>query len=201
MDFSKVKENLETRGYRVACFPTAAEATEYLAGAIQKTTVAFGGSLTIDEMGLYDRLIETNKVIWHWRLPAGMTASDARREAMTTTVYVSSVNGLAETGEIVNIDGSGNRVASIFYGHQRVYLVIGRNKLAPDLHQAIHRARNIAAPKNAQRLGVKTPCAAKGDRCHDCDSPARICRGLEVLWRPMTGAAFEVVLIDEDLGY
>ena len=201
MRFAKVKENLEARGYRVACFETAAQAAEYMAGAIQKTTVAFGGSLTLDEMGLYDRLLETNKVIWHWRLPAGMNVSDARREAMSTTVYVTSVNALAETGEVVNIDGSGNRVASTFYGHQRVYLVAGRNKLAPDLHQAIHRARNIAAPKNARRLGAKTPCPAKGDRCYDCNSPARICRGLEVLWRPLNGAAFEVVLIDEDLGY
>ena len=112
-----------------------------------------------------------------------------------------SVNGLAETGELINIDGSGNRVASTLYGHEKVYLVIGRNKLAPTYDEALWRARNIAAPKNAQRMGRKTPCAVKGDRCYDCKSPDRICRGLVVLWEAMMGMEMEVVLVDEDLGY
>ena len=73
-------------------------------------------------------------------------------------------------------------VAAVFYGHEKVYLVAGINKIAEDEAQALYRARNIAAPRNAQRLGSKTPCAAKGDRCYDCSSPQRICRGLSVLW-------------------
>ena len=121
-------------------------------------------------------------------------------KAMNTQVYVTSANGLAETGEIINIDGSGNRVASTLYGHKKVYFVIGRNKLAPTYEEALWRARNIASPKNAQRLGVKTPCAIQGDRCYDCKSPDRICRGLVVLWGPMIGMETEVILVDEDLG-
>ena len=118
-------------------------------------------------------------------------------------VYITSANALAETGEIINIDGVGNRAASTLYGHQKLYFVVGRNKLAPTYEEALWRARNIAAPKNAQRLGRKTPCAIKGDRCYDCKSPERICRGLVVLWEPMMGMeqTTEVLLVDEELGF
>ena len=87
------------------------------------------------------------------------------------------------------------------YGHKRVYFVVGINKIEPDYDRALWRARNVAAPKNAQRLGRKTPCAVKGDRCYDCKSPERICRGLVVLWEAVANMEMEVVLIDQDLGY
>ena len=77
---------------------------------------------------------------------------------------------------------------------------MGRNKIAPTFQQALWRARNIAGPKNAQRLQKKTPCAVKGDKCYDCKSPDRICRGLVELWGPMMGMETEVILINEDLG-
>ena len=101
----------------------------------------------------------------------------------------------------VNIDGNCNRVAASMFGPKRVYYVVGINKIAPDFEKALWRARNVAAPKNAQRLGKKTPCAVKADRCYDCKSPERICRGLSVLWRKPTGfEQAEVVLIGEELG-
>ena len=104
--------------------------------------------------------------------------------------------------EIINIDGAGNRVASSIYGHKKVYFVVGRNKLAPTYDEALWRARNIASPKNAQRLNRKTPCAVKGDRCYDCRSPERICRGLVVLYGPMLDMErVEVLLVKEELGF
>ena len=131
----------------------------------------------------------------------GKTSKEVRLEANAASIYITSVNGIAESGEIVNIDGNCNRVASIFYGHEKVYFVIGENKIEKDYDSALYRARNIAAPLNAQRLGVKTPCAIKADKCYDCKSPERICRGLSVLWeKPMTGE-FEIILIHENLGY
>ena len=128
---------------------------------------------------------------------------EAQTSAARAPVYITSANALAETGEIINIDGVGNRAASTLYGHQKLYFVVGRNKLAPTYEEALWRARNIAAPKNAQRLGRKTPCAIKGDRCYDCKSPERICRGLVVLWEPMMGMeqTTEVLLVDEELGF
>ena len=194
--FDTVKKNLEDRGYAVRVFGSGAEAAAYLDGAVDGKTVGFGGSMTLDQLGLYDALGRHNTVVWHWKQEAGL----ARREAMFTQVYLTSANGLAETGEILNIDGIGNRVAATLFGHEKVYFVIGRNKLAPTYDEALWRARNIASPKNAQRLGKKTPCAVKGDRCYDCKSPDRICRGLVTLWGPMMGMETEILQVDEDLG-
>lgn len=196
--FGKVQKALEDRGYTVKVFPTGKEAADYLDAAIDGSSVGFGGSATLDALGIYERLERHNKAVWHWKWE---DKDAARREAMTTDVYLTSVNALAETGELVNIDGAGNRVASTLYGHEKVYFVVGRNKLAPTYDEAVWRARNVASPKNAQRLGKKTPCAVKGDRCYDCRSPERVCRGLVTLWGPMMGMEAEVLLIDEDLGF
>lgn len=197
MKLETVKKNLEDRGYTVRLFPTGAEAADYLEDTVAGKTVGFGGSVTLDALGLYERLGKRCKTIWHWKWE---DAAAARREAQTADIYLTSVNALAETGELVNIDGAGNRVASTLFGHEKVYFVIGRNKLAPTVDAAVWRARNIASPRNARRLGRKTPCAVKGDRCYDCRSPERICRGLVTLWGPMLGMEAEVLLIDEDLG-
>ena len=198
-DFSRVKQNLEARGFRVSVFATAAEAADYLDSAIDNTSVGFGGSVTLEQMGLYERLERHDRVNWHWR--PTVDGADARQAAMTAEHYITSVNGLAETGELINIDGTGNRVASTLYGHKKVWFVVGRNKLAPTYEEALGRARNIAAPKNAQRLKRKTPCAVKADHCYDCKSPERICRGLVVLWEAIGSMEMEVVLVDEALGY
>ena len=198
-DFSRVKQNLEARGFRVSVFATAAEAADYLDSAIDNTSVGFGGSVTLEQMGLYERLERHDRVNWHWR--PTVDGADARQAAMTAEHYITSVNGLAETGELINIDGTGNRVASTLYGHKKVWFVVGRNKLTPTYEEALWRARNIAAPKNAQRLKRKTPCAVKADHCYDCKSPERICRGLVVLWEAIGSMEMEVVLVDEALGY
>ena len=195
IDWNKLTENLERRGYQVRRFATGREAADYLDGQIDQTTVSMGGSVTLQELDLYDRLAAHNWVCWHWK-------GGSLEEAAQTQVYLSSVNGLAETGELINIDGTGNRVASTIFGHQEVYFIVGSNKIAPDYDAALWRARNVASPKNAQRLGKKTPCAAMGDRCYDCKSPERICRALVVLWEKPTGIErAEVVLVDEPLGF
>ncbi len=195
-DLKKAAKSLEERGFSVRLFETAAEAADYLDGAIDGKTVGFGGSVTLRDMGVYERLAAHNSVYWHWKETPISTG-----EAATAQVYLSSVNGLDEDGTLINIDGNGNRVASMLYGHEKLYLVAGRNKLAATYDEALWRARNIASPKNAQRLERKTPCAVKGDKCYDCKSPERICRGVAVLWRPVSVMETEVILINEDLGY
>lgn len=195
MLFEAVEKSLRARGFAVKTFARGADAAAYLDSVIDGKTVGFGGSMTLEQLGLYESLGKHNTVVWHWKGPAA-----ARREAMGTEIYLTSANGLAETGEIINIDGAGNRAAATLFGHEKVYFVIGRNKLAPTYDEALWRARNIAAPQNARRLGKKTPCAAKGDRCYDCKSPDRICRGLVTLWAPMTGTETEILLVEEDLG-
>lgn len=199
-DLQQVAQALRARDFTVTVFSTADEAADYLDRSIDGQSVSFGGSMTLQEMGLYEKLSTHNELYSHWNIPDGMNPDEVRLRAQTSDIYVSSVNGLAATGEIVNIDGTGNRVASTLFGHKKVYFVVGRNKIAADYDAALYRARNIASPKNAARIGVKTPCVVDG-RCHDCKSPERICRGLVVLWERMKSCEMEVVLIDAPLGY
>ena len=190
----RTAEALRQRGFAVSVFETAEAAADYLDASLDGRTVGFGGSMTLEALDLWERLRTHNQVYSHLHgFPLGPEAAEAQ-------VYVTSVNGLAETGEVINIDGIGNRVASTLYGHEKVYLVAGRNKIAPTYDEALFRARNTAAPKNAQRKQMKTPCV-QGDHCYDCKSPDRICRALTVLWGPMIGMEMEIVLIDRDLGY
>lgn len=197
MNFNTVKENLEKHGFSVSCFETKEEACQYLKENIQGKTVGFGGSMTLQEMNLYDILKDNNTVYWHWieKTP------ELLKKAAFADVYISSANGLAETGEIINIDGTGNRVAATLYGHDKVYFVAGKNKLAANFHLAYDRAKNIAAPLNAKRLNRNTPCAVKGDKCYNCNSKERICRETAVLTNPPTNGDYEIILINEDLGY
>ena len=100
-----------------------------------------------------------------------------------------------------NCRKSSEKVAALYQQFSKVYLVIGANKLAPDLDGAVYRARNIAAPLNAKRLNRKTPCAIKADKCYDCNSSERICRNLSVFWEKPTGVDYEIILINEGLGF
>ena len=198
MNAEKALENLSRNGFNAKYFGTAAQAADYLAAQLHGKTIGFGGSVTLDTMGLYDRLSADNTLFWHWKQPT----DEARAAAAHAQIYLTSANAIAETGEIVNIDGTGNRVAATLYGPQKLYLIAGRNKLAPTLQDAVWRARNIAAPLNARRLNKKTPCTVGEPKCHDCRSPERICRGMTIHMAPMKGVGETiVVLIDEELGY
>ena len=203
MKISLLKENLIKMGYEVSVFDKKEAATEYLKNKIQNTTVGLGGTMTAREMGLGDALKENNEVIWHWFPRENKTAKDELMAAATAEIYISSVNGIALTGEIVNIDGTCNRLASTLYGHEKVYFIIGENKIEDTLEAAIYRARNIASPLNAKRLEKKTPCAKNmnENKCYNCSSPERICAALTVFWERPKGQKYEVVLIREALGY
>ena len=200
MNFDHLREKLEKNGFAVSVFATGEEAAAYLNEQIDQRTVGMGGSMTIAELGLRESLSRHNVVFSHGFTPA--PPAQVQQLAAGAEIYLLSANGIAgDTGEILNIDGTGNRVSSSLYGHRKVYILAGRNKISPNFHSALQRVRNVVAPKNAQRLGRKTPCAAKGDRCYDCDSPERICRGLVVLYKKMGSMDMEVVLVDQELGY
>ncbi len=201
MVFETVKANLEANRFEVSCFETAAEAVEYLNREIDGKTVGIGGSVTVQQIGLYDKLATHNTVNWHMLSYEGKTPAEVINDANSSEIYISSVNGLAETGEIINIDGNCNRVAATLYGHKKVYFIAGVNKLEPDYDSALFRARNIAAPLNARRLNKKTPCATMELKCYNCKGPDRICCGLSVLWKKPKNADYEVILINENLGY
>ena len=197
MNVEKTIRNLELRGYSVKRFATGEEAAAYLDAQIDGTTVGIGGCMTAKELGLYDRLAAHNEVFWHWIVPGQETIEKANAAA----VYISSANAMTEGGEILNIDGNGNRLAGQVYGRKRLFIVAGTNKICPDFESALSRARNVAATRNALRFeSKKTPCKLDG-KCHDCRSADRICNALLVLWAPMGGMTSEIILIDEELGF
>ena len=193
MNLEKLVTNLEKLGYTVKVFEDIDSANDYICANVTNTTVGVGGSMTIEQMGLYELLEKNNTVYWHWQ-------EDELQKAATTDVYMSSVNGISEDGEIINIDGTGNRVASTLYGHKKVYFILGTNKIADNYDLALDRARNIAAVNNAIRLKRNTPCVTT-HKCMNCSSPDRICRGLTVLWGKPKGSAYEVIIIKKELGY
>lgn len=200
MDLEKTIQALKGRGFAVSRFATKEEAADYLAGAIQNTTVGMGGSKTLEQMGIYDRLVENNEVFWHWREP-GIPTLD---KALTAQTYLSSANAISEDGQIVNIDGRGNRLAAMVYGPGKdVYIVAGVNKIEPDFDAALFRARNTAAVQNVARFAGSQPCqnAEIGGKCYDCRAKDRCCNGLLVLWGRMFDMnKVEVALIEEELG-
>ncbi len=197
MNLETAAKNLRAAGFSVQVFDTGAEAADWLNRQIDGKTVGIGGSATVKALGLYDLLRTHNTVFWHWE----QDQDEARLNAMKTDVYLCSANALAETGEIVNIDGRGNRVSATLFGHQKVVFLIGQNKLTETYEDAVWRARNVAAPKRAAQFKTKTPCVASGaERCFNCKSPDRVCRAMVTLWGPMMGSEAEVLLIREDLG-
>ena len=193
------KKSLENNGFTVEVFNNCEEAKEFLADEIKiDETVGLGGSITLYNMDLYEELKKRgNKVYWHWM-------ADNKEEelinASLTDVYLSSTNAITLDGKLVNMDGAGNRVASLIYGHRRVYIIAGKNKIAKDYYKARERIKTIAAPKNAHRLNTNTPCKKTGE-CSDCNSLDRICKIEVIIHKNPAGADINILLINEDLGY
>ena len=196
MDIEKTIKNLELRGFKVKHFKSGEEASAYLDREIDGTQVGIGGSTTVQQLGLFEMLQKHNSVYWHWKAPGEETL----KMANSAPVYITSANAITEGGEILNIDGNGNRLAAQVYGKKKVYIVSGTNKICPDFDSALYRARNIAAVKNCKRFDNNNPCKTD-DKCHDCRMKTRLCNALLVLWAHMNGMDTELILIDEELGF
>lgn len=196
---------LTQKRYEACFFESAEEARQYIIDQIKEgEVVGTGGSVTLrEDLGLVEALRNKgNTVIDHWEDEGNYEKRiELKRKHRGVDVFLSSANAITEDGVIVNLDGGGNRVASTCSGPKRVMLVAGLNKLVKTTDDAISRARNKAAPINAVRKNLKTPCAKTGV-CIDCDSPARICAALLILLKkPGDIDTFTVILVNEDLGY
>lgn len=195
----ELSERLKKNGYQVRLFQTAAQARQYLLEAIDpKETVGIGGCMSVKDLGLDQALRQRgNAVRWHWEEE---DANAARRAANAADVYLCSANAVTEKGQIVNIDGFGNRLAATLYGPKKVYMIVGENKLADTLDAAMDRIKNVSCPRNAKRLNLKTPCAVLG-RCTDCSSPDRMCHATLILDRKPNAHPMEILLVAQELGY
>lgn len=194
---------LRKRGFEAAVFDKAADARDFLFGRLtRETVIAHGGSKTLAELEILERLRAGSYQLLDRARP-GLTPEEKgeiERRAFSADVYLASANALAEEGAVVNIDMWGNRTGAIEFGPRKVYLFVGRNKLAATLTDAIGRARNSAAVMNAMRFEKRTPCVADG-QCHDCSSPDRICSILSIIERSAPAERICICLINEDLGY
>lgn len=200
----KLVGNLKQRHYEAFFCPTAQEAVEKITGMIPEgSSVTWGGSMTIRDMGLTKALHNKEGLdIWDRDLaPSREEAQEIYRRAFYADYYLSSVNAMSEDGEIVNIDGNGNRVAAITFGPKRVILVVGINKVTQNLDAAISRARSLAAPVNMMRFAdLNTPCKNDG-MCHDCKSPDSICNYIQIMRNSHPVGRHIVVIVGEELGY
>ncbi|WP_251442132.1 lactate utilization protein [Veillonella intestinalis] len=205
IDINKTIKNLERNNFVVHYFENRQEAIAYLKSRIQNKRVALGDSRTLQTIQVYEALEGQNKEITDIQRP--LDGENFRQTALRTMqrdVFLTSVNALAQTGEMVNIDGTGNRVACSLFGSEEVFFVVGINKITPDLSSAIYRARNIAAPQNVvkNKKSTKNPCAIRQDKCYDCASPDRICNALTIYYKKMRNMdIMEIIIINEDLGF
>ena len=202
MAFEYLKERLEKNHFSVSVFNTKEEAADYLDQAIDNMTIGTGDSLSLKEMGIYPRLAAHNE-LYLWDEDAEESVYNQQmKDQMQTDIYLMSTNAIAEkNGEILSMDGYGNRCSSSLFGHKKVYMIAGKNKVSPDLEQAMWRLRNVVATKNAKRLNLHTPCAKEGKNCHDCFSPDRICNALVIHYKKIDSMDMEIILVNENLGY
>lgn len=165
-------------------------------------SVSFGGSMTLSESGIMDALNAREDITLYDRSKASTPeeVGDIYRKAFSCDTYFMSTNAITLDGELVNIDGNGNRVAALIFGPSQVIIVCGMNKVATDTDAAIARVRNIASPPNCNRLNKKTPCATTGV-CADCLSPECICNHTVITRRCGTPHRIKVLLVGEELGY
>lgn len=165
------------------------------------SSITWGGSLTIREMGLTAALKAGNyQVFDRDEIKTQAEKVEIYRKAFSCDYYLTSANAITEDGLIVNIDGSGNRVAAITWGPEHVIFVVGMNKVCHDLEAAMSRARHLAAPVNATRIGCKTPCQVDGI-CHSCHSTECICNYLHVMRNSYPAGRHTVILVGEEWGY
>ena len=179
----------------------AADKEEALAQALkligEESSVAMGGCESAHEIGLVKALQEGN---YQYIDRSKMSPRDGLLAAYDADVFLSSVNAMTSDGVLVNIDGNSNRVSCIAQGPKKVIFIVGMNKVCSDLDEAMKRARNVAAPANAQRFDVKTPCKVSG-KCFDCKSPHTICCQFLITRYSRHEGRIHVILVNDTLGF
>lgn len=195
-------KSLKRRNMEAFYCATAAEAVRKVSELIADgSSVTWGGSMTIRDMGIPQMLKArgTLEVLDRDDVADCGEVTTIYERAFTADVFLSSVNAISEDGVIVNIDGNGNRVAAITWGPKKVIFVVGMNKVAQTVEAALQRARSTAAPVNAARFDIQTPCQVDGV-CHNCNSPECICNYVHFL-RNSPHGRHTVVLVGDEFGY
>jgi L-lactate utilization protein LutB len=201
-----LKEALEGNNFEVYVSETAQDASRLVREKILPKTgaksVSWGGSMTFMATGLYDILKQNPDLEVLDTFNKSLTPEESlalRRKSLLVDLFITGTNAVTETGELVNLDMIGNRVAGITFGPKQVIVLVGRNKVVPDLEAAMERIKSYAAPVNAMRLDKKTPCV-KTAWCEECKSPDRICNNWTITQKSFPKGRIKVVLINEEVG-
>jgi hypothetical protein len=204
---SKTSEALERNQFKVLVASSKKDAVDKVLRLIPlDAKVGVGGSMTIRELGLIEALTRRgNRVVHHWQLDMPVSKwLPFMMEAHNSDVYLSSTNAVTEDGKLVNVDSTGNRVASMIFGPKDVIVIAGKNKVVKNVDAGLKRLKRVAGPLNAKRHNlVELPCVSTG-LCTDCDSPKRICRVITIMERApnrVRGPNITVVLVAENLGF
>ena len=195
----KVIKGLESRNIKGFYAKDREEALKIALGLIPEgSSVTMGGSVSAAEIGLVDAVKNGN-----YGFIDRNAVEDKRKAALAAydvDFFLSSCNAMTEDGVLVNIDGNANRVSAIAHGPRKVLFIVGMNKVCKDVDMAMKRARNVAAPTNAQRFGLNTPCAKTGS-CMDCKSPDTICCQFLITRYSRHDDRIYVILVNDDLGF
>jgi hypothetical protein len=196
-------KNLEKRRMEGCYCPTIEDAEKKIFSYFSENcTVSFGGSMTLEDTGMLTALRHDPNIRLIDRAEASSPEEMQKifHDALSADYYLMSTNAITIDGELVNIDGTGNRVAALIYGPKEVIVMAGMNKVTANVQEAISRVHNTATPLNCQRLNKKTPCAATGT-CADCLSPDCICNQVVITRRSAIEGRIKVILVGEALGY
>ncbi len=201
-----VKTALESNNFEVFLADKKEDANKIvidnLIPQLAPKTVSWGGSMTFTGSGLYKELKDSpNLEIWDTfdKKISDEEKNQRRRQALHSDLFITGTNAVTEAGQLVNLDMIGNRIAALTFGPKWVIIVVGRNKIVPDLEEAMFRIKNYVAPANSMRLDKKTPCV-KTSYCEECKSPDRICNTWTITEKSFPKGRVKIVIINEDIG-
>lgn len=195
--------NLKKHGFDAQLVSSGAEARDLILGmAGDHETFGFAGSDTTRGIGLIEELKKRGKTVYdHWQKGLSKEQDlEIRKSQVMSDCFLCSANAISVTGEVINVDGIGNRTNGMTFGPKKVFIVAGMNKVTADLESGLKRISEVAAPMRAKSLSMETPCAETG-LCSDCNAPQRICRATVILHRKPVLTDISVILIKEALGF
>jgi len=203
---AEVKEQLESNNFDVTIADSLSDAKtlvlEKIIPELKPQRISWGGSMTFVASGLYDALKDTPDMEIVDTFDKSLSNSEMierRRASLLVDLFITGTNAITEDGQLVNLDMIGNRVGALTFGPKHVIVLVGRNKIVPEIEDAMARIKDLAAPANAMRLDKKTPCT-KTAYCHECSSPDRICNTWTITEKSFPKQRVKIVLINDDMG-
>ncbi len=200
--FIKLKKNFKLRNIEVQYFETLENVKSFILNIIPiKCTIGIGHSVTLQKIDITNALLERGNIVYDKELAKNREeCKDLKKKALITDWYITGSNAISIDGQIVNVDHSGNRVAAITFGPDKVIIVVGKNKVVDTVDEAIRRVKNVACPLNAKRAGFNPPCVTL-NKCVDCVSKERVCNSLSIIEGQSDSDRIKLFIVNEECGF